>query len=242
MLKGNQHKIDMNKNGKIDAEDFKKLRKEEQELLEYDSKEGVYRHKGTYGYAGKGSEFGQTDYEKANDDEQKETKAAKRKYGARQNRRTDTKLYKESFSGMLKAYNEQGYKGLMESMQVIEEDVEQLDELSAGTMKSYIKGAKADKSAQQDQKSSAIAADDHKTASDSAQVIAKRNAGIKTAKAKLNAEEVELAERTLSEPEMKKREEVVKSMKKGIEGFKDRYGDRAKEVMYATATKIAKKG
>lgn len=28
-LKGNQHKIDANKNGKIDAEDFKKLRKEE---------------------------------------------------------------------------------------------------------------------------------------------------------------------------------------------------------------------
>jgi hypothetical protein len=41
--------------------------------------------------------------------------------------------------------------------------------------------------------------------------------------------------------DMKKKEEVVKSMKKGMTGFKDRYGDRAKEVMYATATKIAKK-
>ena len=40
---------------------------------------------------------------------------------------------------------------------------------------------------------------------------------------------------------MKKREEVVKSMKKGIQGFKDRYGADAKSVMYATATKIAKK-
>jgi len=30
-------------------------------------------------------------------------------------------------------------------------------------------------------------------------------------------------------------------MKKGISGFKDRYGDRAKEVMYATATKQAMK-
>ena len=30
-------------------------------------------------------------------------------------------------------------------------------------------------------------------------------------------------------------------MKKGIEGFKQRYGSRAKEVMYATATKLAKK-
>ena len=32
-LKGNQKKIDVNKNGKIDADDFKKLRKEEQEQI-----------------------------------------------------------------------------------------------------------------------------------------------------------------------------------------------------------------
>jgi len=43
----------------------------------------------------------------------------------------------------------------------------------------------------------------------------------------------------MTEPEMKKKEEIVKSMKKGISGFKDRYGDRAKNVMYATATKRA---
>ncbi len=52
--------------------------------------------------------------------------------------------------------------------------------------------------------------------------------------------EIELAqERTLTEPEMKKKEEIVKSMKKGISGFKERYGSRAKNVMYATATKRA---
>ena len=39
---------------------------------------------------------------------------------------------------------------------------------------------------------------------------------------------------------MKKREEVVKGMKKNLSGFKDRYGKRGKEVMYATATKVAK--
>ena len=50
-----------------------------------------------------------------------------------------------------------------------------------------------------------------------------------------------LKERTLTEPEMKKKEEIVKSMKKGIAGFKERYGDRAKNVMYATATKQAMK-
>ena len=51
---------------------------------------------------------------------------------------------------------------------------------------------------------------------------------------------VELEEKSLTEPEAKKKEEVVKSMKKGLAGFKERYGDRAKSVMYATATKIAK--
>lgn len=34
MLKGNQHKLDKNKNGKLDADDFKKVRKEESELQE----------------------------------------------------------------------------------------------------------------------------------------------------------------------------------------------------------------
>ena len=33
-LKGNQHKLDKNKNGKLDAEDFKKLRKEDSEIEE----------------------------------------------------------------------------------------------------------------------------------------------------------------------------------------------------------------
>jgi hypothetical protein len=41
--------------------------------------------------------------------------------------------------------------------------------------------------------------------------------------------------------EMKKREKIVKSMKKGYSGFKKRYGEKAKSVMYATATKMANK-
>jgi hypothetical protein len=85
--------------------------------------------------------------------------------------------------------------------------------------------------------------------------IGKRQAGIKQAKAKLNKEdtqevevvmdelngytEVTIGERSMTEPEMKKKEEIVKSMKKGLQGFKDRYGADAKSVMYATATKQA---
>lgn len=43
----------------------------------------------------------------------------------------------------------------------------------------------------------------------------------------------------MSDAEMKKREEIVKSMKDNTQEFKDKYGDRWKEVMYATATKQA---
>jgi regulator of protease activity HflC (stomatin/prohibitin superfamily) len=53
-------------------------------------------------------------------------------------------------------------------------------------------------------------------------------------------EEVELEERQLSASEKAEKEKNVKGMKKNLQGFKDRYGDRAKEVMYATATKQAK--
>jgi len=49
----------------------------------------------------------------------------------------------------------------------------------------------------------------------------------------------ELEERHMTDAEMKKREDIVKSMKKGLAGFKSRYGARAKDVMYATATKQA---
>jgi len=50
-----------------------------------------------------------------------------------------------------------------------------------------------------------------------------------------------LDEKKMSEGEMKKREEYVKGMKKSKKGFEERYGKRAKEVMYATATKMAMK-
>ena len=54
-------------------------------------------------------------------------------------------------------------------------------------------------------------------------------------------EEVELGERTLTASEKKEKEMNVKGMKKNLSGFKARYGDDAKSVMYATATKQAKK-
>jgi hypothetical protein len=45
----------------------------------------------------------------------------------------------------------------------------------------------------------------------------------------------------MSDSQEKKREEIVLSMKKKMPEFKKKYGDRAKDVMYATATKMAMK-
>jgi len=50
-----------------------------------------------------------------------------------------------------------------------------------------------------------------------------------------------LDEKTLTKTEMSKREEIVKSMKSKASDFEKRYPGRGKEVMYATATKMAKK-
>jgi hypothetical protein len=54
-------------------------------------------------------------------------------------------------------------------------------------------------------------------------------------------EEFKLNEKTLTDSETEKKEEIVKSMKNKKEDFEKRYPGRGEEVMYATATKIAKK-
>jgi hypothetical protein len=57
----------------------------------------------------------------------------------------------------------------------------------------------------------------------------------------LNERAQMLAERTLSPSEIKKREKYAKGMKKVEGDFDKKYGKRGKDVMYATATKMAKK-
>ena len=49
-----------------------------------------------------------------------------------------------------------------------------------------------------------------------------------------------ISEKELTKPEKKEKEKIVKGMKKDKKGFKQRYGDDAESVMYATATKLAK--
>ena len=58
---------------------------------------------------------------------------------------------------------------------------------------------------------------------------------------RIEALESMLSERELTKPETKEKERIVKGMKKNKDDFKDRYGQDAEAVMYATATKNAKK-
>ena len=65
------------------------------------------------------------------------------------------------------------------------------------------------------------------------------NKAIGRAIRQMSNEEVEIKEAEMTDAEMAKREKIVKGMKKSFKDFTAKYGDRAKEVMYATATKKA---
>jgi len=286
-----------------------------EQIDEYNSKDGVYKHKGKYGYQGTGAEHGVSDHEKDTDMDDLDYQKKSKKLGARQNMGkrgqsdgTKKKKTNESFTAMLEMYNEHGLKYLAElgrveedvlidetpgqDIQVInadiqngyaemtveevdnetftkemkdqeakmngkkkggdvakpsvqavkQEEVEQIDELSKGTLGRYIKkahfaggmadfrhGMKHDKRGDSKDKM-ALAKTSHK-----------REKGINKAVDRLAKEEVQMDERTLTAAEKKEKEMNVKGMKKNLSGFKDRYGDKAKSVMYATATKMAKK-
>jgi hypothetical protein len=205
------------------------MKESSEQILEYEAKGGVYRHKGTYGYAGKGAEHGETDYKKANDDEKKESKPNRKKYGARQNY---VRAYaKESFSGMLDLYKESGLKGLMEmyaKKKVMKEEPSN-DEFTAELedQKSKAEGKKKQPNLA---KGDVVAVKNEETVEIEVVIDASNGYDVAT-----------IDERSLTEPEMKKKEDIVMGMKKKMPGFKERYGERAKEVMYATATKMAKK-
>lgn len=137
--------------------------------------------------------------------------------------------------------------------EIKKEEVEQIDELKKSTLASYAKKAtldarmqqsigkdfeaSANKSRKPSMKAAAQSlADKYKSKSRS------RQAGVGKAVDRLAKEEVEqVQEREMTSGETAERERIVKGMKKGFSGFRQRYGDRAKSVMYATATKQAMK-
>jgi hypothetical protein len=135
---------------------------------------------------------------------------------------------KKKFSEMVDVYNTTGIKGLFEELQIAKEEASQ-EEFNAELEK-------------QKKKASGTAAelDKAKVAKPAVQAVQQEEIQVINADIANGVDTVNIAERELSGGEMKKKEEIVKSMKKGIEGFKSRYGKDAKSVMYATATKQAK--
>ena len=69
----------------------------------------------------------------------------------------------------------------------------------------------------------------------------KRKSKLDSLLSDIRSEETQLSEKTLTSAETKEKERIVKSMKDKSSDFEKRYPGRGKEVMYATATKIAKK-
>jgi hypothetical protein len=215
------------------AKEEVELNEETEQLQEYESKGGTYQHKGNYG----------TSYK--TDEEGNEIKPAKQKgYGARQNyvRGTSTgekKKMKEelSFTEMLELYNEHGLKVLApiekEEQQIGDQTVEVID---ADKVNGVVATIVEEPTEEEFNKELKDQQDSFAGKKKQPKVAAGKTTGVK-----VMPEEVELDERTLTSGEAKKKEEYVKGMKKGLSGFKQRYGERAKSVMYATATKMAKK-
>jgi hypothetical protein len=229
-LHPNQQKLDVHEPEKdeLTADDFKKLRagkkapevkKEEvEQIQEYESKDGKFVHRAKPGV------YGGTKDEKHAVDTLK---------GPKMKELSDIeaeKKKKKKMSEMVATYQEQGLKGLFASLVKEEPDNEQFTkEVEAQKEKNAGQGKKAEVA-----KPSVQAVQNEETHTKVEVVDLNDVNGVKVS-------EIDLEERQMTEPEMKKKEEIVKSMKKGIAGFKERYGERAKNVMYATATKQAMK-
>ena len=213
-LTAKQKKIDLNKNNKIDGEDLAKLRKEDNEVEEGwdDMMKAVKAKSGPQPSGGSGIKKG-TRYGGSNQKDEPEVKE-----------KPMAKTKKKPFSEMLETYKSAGLKSLFESIEekaLAEESTNdefkaELDDMqskSTGKKKAEVAKAKVDAVQQEEMDIDAIN-------------------GVKMST---------IGEEEMTDDQMKKREEIVKGMKKGMAGFKERYGDRAKSVMYATATKQAMK-
>jgi len=170
-----------------------------------------------------GSAYGgakQKDEPEADEDDTPAKKTVK--YGARQNYKRSTRV-NESFTEMINSYKQEGLKFVADTL-VVEEPTE--EEFNAEIKKAQDKSEGKDKA---------------EVAKASVQAVKNEEVEVIDADEINGVDEVTIDERHMTDSEMNKREKIVKSMKKGLSGFKQRYGDKAKNVMYATATKQAMK-
>jgi hypothetical protein len=245
-LKGNQHKIDKNKNNKIDAHDFKILRGEkkvnEEEIEEGwdDMLKAAKERSGPQPSGGsgikQGSRYGgskQKDKPEHDDEKVKKEEI------------DPNKVTTDTLAGQVKGKTSNPFlskKVMMDVAGNVKEEAEQIDELSNDTLNRYVKKAKEVSKQAKWAGSYGADRDDWESGQSAWDKHLKLKKGIAKAQTKLAKEEAEqVDERELSKGETAEKERIVKGMKKSLAGFKARYGDKAKSVMYATATKQAKK-
>lgn len=300
-LKGGQHKIDANKNNKIDAQDFKMLRSKKKveeaaakpDFLDLD-KDGDKKES----MKKASSQMKKEDIESIDEVKMADlpsTKVQGRSYGAskpephavdmikgpkeKELKDIEAEKKKKKFSEMVNLYQEKGIKSLSEMLVKEEPDNEQFTkeledakaksegkkkntEIAKGAVQAVkqeeieitdemifevLENAGIDFESLNDEELQEVANEAYEILDElSKQSMAEGpnlNKALNRIKRNtMKKEEVEsIEERMMTEPEKEKKEEIVKGMKKGLAGFKERYGDEAKSVMYATATKHAMK-
>ena len=137
-----------------------------------------------------------------------------------------------------------GFQGKSKTMTVKKEEVEQMDEISKELAGKYLtapQGKGANKYKVSMDKSVYPNYDALSKHDKSVGRALKRSGGSALNKKPSYYKEEDEAIEEMSDSQMKTREHNVKSMKKNFGDFRKRYGDKAKSVMYATATKQAMK-
>jgi hypothetical protein len=190
-------------------------------VLEYESKDGKFVHRARPGAYG-GTKDEKHAVDTLSGPKTKELKAIESEK-------------KKKMSEMVATYKEQGLKGLFEALKKDEVIVEEPTSAEFDAQLADAKQRAAGTKKQAEVSKPAVQAVQNEETHTTVEFIDYNDVnGVKIS-------EIDLEERSMTKPEMKKKEKIVKSMKKSISGFKARYGDDAKSVMYATATKQAMK-
>jgi hypothetical protein len=302
-LKGNQHKIDKNKNNKVDADDFKILRGEKkvnEEQVEEDTSVKIPTATGTrvlghrYGNAAKTHRDSMADpFAIVKGPKEKDLGDLEKKMTKKEEIDPTVKT-KETLKGVSAGTSANPFLKPKVKLNVNEEELDEAiddnlhpagaallkhikpqhhnlykphlaqgtftgsykdrtDVLNAAKQAGHLKEEselnEANKESEKDfqDRQKRLAAAGAETAKDPARLkrmsaIPGYTAAMDLAKKTTTKEEVEqVDERTLTKGETAEKERIVKGMKKSLAGFKARYGEKAKSVMYATATKAAKK-
>jgi hypothetical protein len=250
-LKGNQHKIDKNKNNKIDAHDFAILRgqkkgmKEESEQVD----EASHQAKTTMKHITKPT----AGEKKASKDIKPGVAGYRDRIAMLKSAEARGALKKEEAEQVNEArVKGKGYDNPENERKAPEGHVSMTslmpghDERAAKFLARQAKGklvkGKAQSAPQKEE------TDPNKTTTDTLKGREKSSSNPFLSKKVMMdvpdnvKEEVEqVDERKMTKPEAAEKERIVKGMKKSLAGFKSRYGERAKNVMYATATKQAMK-